>query len=361
MNSIFVIAEAGVNHNGSPELAFQLVDAAVAAGADAVKFQTFKAENLVTATAGKADYQKQTTNAEESQFEMLKKLELDHQTHFELIKYCNDRGIEFLSTAFDVESLHFLVNALGLKILKIPSGEITNGPLLLEHAQTGCDLILSTGMASLGEVEEALGVLAFGLLHGIAPDTSPTRKAFQQAYCSERGQEILKEKVTVLHCTTEYPAPHEEINLNAMVNMKDLFCLKTGYSDHSEGIIVPVAAVAKGAMLVEKHFTLDKTLPGPDHKASLNPEELKAMIDAIRIVELVMGSGVKRPMASELSNRKVVRKSLVATKGIDEGDTFSSANVGVKRPGTGVSPMEYWDTVGKKSQSAYLEDEVLKW
>ena len=359
MSNIYVIAEAGVNHNGSTEMAFQLVDAAVEAGANAVKFQTFKAEKLVTKSAGKAEYQKATTGVSESQYEMLKRLELSYEMHHQLSEYCKKKGIEFLSTAFDTDSLRFLVDDLGLTTLKIPSGEITNGPLLFEHAQTGCDLILSTGMATLGEVEEALGVIAFGLLGDKNNDIKPSRAAFQQAYFSEQGQATLKEKVTVLHCTTEYPAPAKEINLNAMLTMHHAFGLKTGYSDHSEGITVPIAASAMGATLIEKHFTLDKTLPGPDHKASLEADELKQMVTAIRMVEQVMGNGVKGPMPSEFKNREVARKSLVASGVILEGDHFSEQNVTIKRPGTGKSPMEYWDLLDSKSTVKIQADELV--
>lgn len=358
--SVYIIAEAGVNHNGDYNLAFKLVDAAVDAGADAVKFQTFKAENLVTKSAAKADYQKQSTDSEESQFAMLKKLELAHETHHELIAHCKVKGIEFLSTAFDFESLDFLVNDLGLKTLKIPSGEITNGPLLLAHAQTGCDLILSTGMATLGEVEEALGVLAFGFLNSTDSIIAPSRAAFQEAYLLYAGQKMLKEKVKVLHCTTEYPAPPEDINLNAMITMRNAFGLETGYSDHSEGITVPLAATAMGAILVEKHFTLDKTLPGPDHRASLEPDELTAMINAIRTIEQVMGNGIKTPMPSELKNRSIARKSLIASAKIKAGEAFTQNNITVKRPGTGMSPMDYWDLQGSVSHRAYTEEEIIQ-
>ena len=359
MKPIYVIAEAGVNHNGSSEMAFQLVDAAVEAGVDAVKFQTFKADNLVTTSADKAEYQKATTGVSESQYEMLKRLELSYEMHHQLSEYCKKKGIEFLSTAFDTDSLRFLVDDLGLTRLKIPSGEITNGPLLLEHAQTSCDLILSTGMATLGEVEEALGVIAYGLSGGKNSDIKPSRAAFQKAYFSDQGQACLKEKVTVLHCTTEYPAPAKEINLNAMLTMHQAFGLQTGYSDHSEGITVPIAASAMGATLIEKHFTLDKTLSGPDHKASLEPDELKQMVTAIRTVEQVMGNGVKGPMPSEIKNREVVRKSLVATEVIKEGDEFSEQNITIKRPGTGRSPMVYWDLIGTESNRIVQVDDQI--
>ncbi len=354
---VYIIAEAGVNHNGNADMAFQLVDVAVAAGADAVKFQTFKTENVVTKSADKAKYQKQTTDSNESQFEMIKKLELSHEMHHKLIAYCREKGVEFLSTAFDSESLNFLTNELGLKTLKIPSGEITNGPLLLEHAQTGCNLILSTGMATLGEIEEALCVLAFGLINN--SKTKPSTATFQQAYFSTEGQKLLKERVTLLHCTTEYPAPLQDINLKAMHTMRTAFGLKTGYSDHSKGVTVPIAATAMGAILIEKHFTLDKTLPGPDHKASLEPDELIAMVQAIRTVEQVMGGGIKIPIPSELKNRPIARKSLVAAKNIKQGEEFTEVNIAIKRPGTGVSPMTYWEVLGTVAKSDILQDSVI--
>lgn len=358
-DTVYIIAEAGVNHNGDSKLAFQLVDAAVQAGADAVKFQTFKAENMVTKKADKADYQKQTTQSDESQYTMLKRLELSYELHHELIKYCQQHGIEFLSTAFDQESLDFLVNDLGLKTLKIPSGEITNGPLLLAHAVTGCNLILSTGMATLGEIEEALGVLAFGLLYKGSSQIEPSRAAFQQAYLSAEGQAVLKQKVTLLHCTTEYPAPMEEINLNAMANMQKSFGLQAGYSDHSEGITVPTAATALGAKIIEKHFTLDRELPGPDHKASLEPDELVEMVNAIRVVEMAMGDGIKGPTPSEVKNREIARKSLVTRCKIVEGDLFTEENLVCKRPGVGISPMFYWEYLGQKSSKSLDEDQCL--
>ena len=357
MKHTYIIAEAGVNHNGNRKMAFQLVDAAVEAGVDAVKFQTFKAENVVTRNADKAVYQKITDNTE-THFEMLKKLELSHDLHCDLIEYCQKNKIEFLSTAFDLESLNFLANCLNLKTLKIPSGEITNGPLLLAHAKTGCNLILSTGMATLGEIEEALGVLAFGLMGD--NNIKPSKIAFQQAYFSTEGQKILKDKVTILHCTTEYPAPPNEININAIQTMRSAFGLQTGYSDHSEGITIPIAAVAMGAAVIEKHFTLDRTLPGPDHKASLEPGELKAMVKSIRNVELSMGDGIKKPVKSELKNMSIARKSLVATKDIKKGEKYTEDNITIKRPGTGISPMEYWDIVGKVIQQDFYEDEVIK-
>jgi N-acetylneuraminate synthase len=352
-----IIAEAGVNHNGNRELAFKLVDAAKAAGADIVKFQTFKAKKLASSLAKQAEYQVENTQKEESQLAMLKRLELPYELHYELIEHCKKIGIEFLSTAFDSESLSFLVNDLGLKTLKLPSGEITNAPLILEHARTGCDIILSTGMATLAEVEDALGVIAFGLT--TANSTPPSIAAFKEAYASIKGQCALKEKVTILHCTTEYPAPMNEINLKAMDTLGSSFGLRAGYSDHSEGITIPIAAVARGAVLIEKHFTLDKSMEGPDHKASLEPDELSAMVDAIRNVECALGTGVKTPTVSEVKNKAVARKSLVALTDIDKGDVLTIENLAVKRPGTGISPFQYWDLLGEQASKSYKQDEEI--
>lgn len=352
-----IIAEAGVNHNGNEKLAFELVDAAHQAGADIVKFQTFKAKNLVTAEAKQADYQVTNTQKEESQLEMLSRLELSFEVHHQLVKHCESLGIEFLSTAFDSESLKFLVNDLGLTRLKIPSGEITNAPLVLEHARTGCDLIVSTGMASLSEVESVLGVIAFGYTADL--NAKPCELSFQQAYASDLGQQALKNKVTVLHCTTEYPAPMAEINLKAMDTLARAFELPAGYSDHSEGITIPIAAVARGAVLIEKHFTLDKNLEGPDHKASLDPLELAAMVKSIRQVEVALGVGVKSPTVSEVKNKSVARKSLVAARDIRAGELFDIDNVTIKRPGTGMSPYRYWDIINKPASADYMIGDLL--
>jgi len=353
--AVFIIAEAGVNHNGDLAIARQLIDAAVAAGADAVKFQTFKAENLVTQSADKAAYQKQSTAADESQLQMLKKLELKYEWHQQLLDYCRNKGILFLSTAFDFDSLRLLVDELDIAQLKIPSGEITNGPFLLAHAQTGKPMILSTGMATLGEVETALGVLAFGYL-GLG---SPSLQAFQAAYGSEAGQAVLKEKVTLLHCTSEYPTPMVNVNLRAMEVLRQAFSLSVGYSDHTIGLTVPVAAVALGATVIEKHFTLDRSLKGPDHQVSLEPDELKAMVLAIREVEQALGTAHKRPQVVELQNQLVVRKSLVAAKSISVGEVFSLDNLAIKRPGTGLSPMLYWKSLGQTSQRDYVTDDLI--
>jgi len=352
-----IIAEAGVNHNGDKELAFKLIDAAYKAGADIVKFQTFKAKKLVTAEASQADYQIKNTQKKESQLAMLSRLELSYETHHQLLAYCNKLGIEFLSTAFDSESLIFLVEDLRLKTLKIPSGELTNAPLILEHARTGCDLIVSTGMATLAEIEAALAVIAFGFVSG--NDTPPSTEAFQSAYFSEAGQKALKEKVSLLHCTTEYPTPMIDINLKAMDTLSGAFGLPVGYSDHSSGITVPIAAVAKGAILIEKHFTLDKNMSGPDHKASLEPEELSAMIKAVRATEIALGDGLKGPRPSELKNKPIARKSLVAGNHIKQGDFFDEQNLVVMRPGTGLSPSQYWNFLGKPAKKEYQTGELI--
>jgi len=352
-----IIAEAGVNHNGDEALAFQLVDAAHQAGADIVKFQTFKAKKLVTEQAKQADYQVANTQKQESQLAMLSRLELSYAAHQQLVKYCESLGIEFLSTAFDSESLDFLVNDLGLTRLKLPSGELTNAPLVLEHARTGCDLIVSTGMATLAEIEMALGVIAFG--YTAAENAVPSMMAFQQAYASNEGKKALKEKVTILHCTTEYPAPMAEINLKAMDTLGKAFDLPAGYSDHSEGITIPIAAVARGAVLIEKHFTLDKNMEGPDHKASLDPDELASMVKAIRQVEVALGSTVKSPTVSEVKNKSVIRKSLVVSQVIRAGESFTADNLTIKRPGNGMSPYQYWEMLERKASRDYQVGDLI--
>ena len=352
-----IIAEAGVNHNGDEKFAFKLVDAAYNAGADIVKFQTFKAAKLVTANAEQADYQVINTKKKESQLAMLSRLELSYEFHFKLAEYCKKIGIEFLSTAFDSQSLKFLVNDLKLKKLKIPSGELTNAPLVLEHAQTGCDLIVSTGMATLAEIETALGVIAFG--YSASKTEQPSVDAFEKAYYSELGQKLLQEKVTILHCTTEYPAPLQDINLKAMDTIANAFKLPVGYSDHSAGIYIPIAAVAREAKIIEKHFTLDKNMPGPDHKASLEPEQLKAMIEGIRQIELALGNGLKGPRPSEVKNKTVARKSLIAEQVISKGAIFSEDNITIKRPGSGQSPINYWSLLGKKAKSDYKIGDLI--
>lgn len=356
MQKVEIIAEAGVNHNGEAKLAFELVDVAAASGADVVKFQTFKANELVASNAPLADYQSRNTSVDHSQLSLLSSLELDFATFVELKDYSERLGVNFLSTAFDDISLRFLVDEMGLKRLKVPSGEITNAPLLLEHARSGCDLILSSGMATLAEIEEALGIVAFGMLEG---KSKPSRQAFREAYCSNEARDVLKNKVTLMHCTSEYPAAASDINLSSMVSMKNLFGMEVGFSDHSEGIGAPVAATALGARIVEKHFTLDKEMSGPDHKASLNPQELAHMVVSIREAELALGSSVKVPSKQELKNALVTRKSLIATKKIANGQSFSEQNLGCKRPGTGISPFEYWDYINKTSSREYMPGDMI--
>jgi N-acetylneuraminate synthase len=354
-----IIAEAGVNHNGQLDIAYQLVDAAVEAGVDIIKFQTFKAEKLVTQQARQAHYQSTNTNKVESQYSMLKKLELSFDEHLLVRNYCQSKGIEYLSTAFDHESLQFLIDDIDLKLLKIPSGELTNTPLLLEHAYTGRRLIVSTGMATLEEIAQALGVIAFGFLNRINKANKPSLKAFEMAYDSVEGREVLAEKVSLLHCTTEYPAPYEEVNLNAMALMEDEFGLPIGYSDHTEGIFIPTIAVAKGAVIIEKHFTLDRNMEGPDHKASIEPLELKQMVKEIRQVEMVLGARAKSPTLSELKNIAVARKSIVASKSIVKGELYSSDNLTVLRPGNGISPTNYFDLIGSKANKDYQHGELI--
>ncbi len=330
--SVFIIAEAGVNHNGSIELAKKLIDVASEAGADAVKFQTFKTENLVPKNAQKAEYQKKTTDGEESQFDMIKKLELDINTHKELIAYCKQKSIMFLSTPFDHTSID-LLDSLGLDIFKIPSGEITNLPYLRHIGKLDKKVVVSTGMADIGEIEDALDVLL------------------------ESG--TLKDNITVLHANTMYPTPMEDVNLKAMVTIGKTFDIKFGYSDHTLGIEVDIAAVAMGASCIEKHFTLDKTMEGPDHKASLEPDELISMVSAIRNVELALGSSIKKPSNSETPNIKVARKSIVAKKSIKKGEIFTEENLSIKRPGDGISPMEWDNIIGTTSRRDYNEDELI--
>jgi len=356
-NRTFIIAEAGVNHNGSLERALALIDAAAEAGADAVKFQTFKSEAVISRFAAKAKYQAKLTGGEESQLEMVKKLELDESAHRKLVVHCASREIQFLSTPFDLTSLDFLAYELDVPSIKIPSGEITNGPLLLRAARSGKPIILSTGMSTLGEIETSLGVLAFG--YTSINDLPLSIQDYERVYGSSKGQIALRNKVTLLHCTTEYPAPFSDINLRAMDTLRHAFRLPVGYSDHTEGISVPIAAVAMGAVIIEKHFTLDRNLPGPDHRASIEPDELKRMIQSIREVESALGSSMKFPARSEINNKIVVRKSLVAATDIRKGDLFTDFNLAVKRPGTGLSPMRLWDMIGKRATKDFVQDEVI--
>ena len=331
--STIIIAEAGVNHNGSIELAEKLIDVAAEAGSDFVKFQTFKAETLLTQTADKAEYQKEITYADESQFEMIKKMELDRNAHDTLIEYCKQKDIQFLSTAFDRDSID-LLDELNIPLFKIPSGEITNLPYLRHIGKMGKPIIMSTGMSTLDEVHNALNILI------------------------ESGAE--KEQITILHCNTEYPTPMKDVNLKAMLTIKDELGVNIGYSDHTLGIEVPIAAVAMGATVIEKHFTLDRTLPGPDHAASLEPNELKDMVNAIRNIEKAMGNGIKKPSPSEIKNMPITRKSIVAKKIIIKGEKFTEENLIVKRPGTGISPMDWENVVGSLANRSYEMDDLIR-
>lgn len=352
-----VIAEAGVNHNGDLDLARRLVDVAAQAGADIVKFQTFKASSLVGKRAPKAAYQQATTGQAESQYEMIRRLELDEPAHRVLVEHCRQHGIGFLSTPFDLDSLAFLTGEIGMSLVKIPSGEVTNAPFVLRIARAAGSVIVSSGMCTLSDIEQALGVLAFGFTAPV--DAAPSAQAFERAYASDAGQQALRERVTLLHCTTEYPAPLGEINLRAMDTLGMAFGLPVGYSDHSAGIHVPLAAVARGARVIEKHFTLDRTMPGPDHRASLEPGELVEMVRTIRDIELALGDGVKRPTASEWSNRVVARKSLVALRPIRAGEAFDETNLGCKRQGGGLPPSAYWSLLGRPARHDYAEDDVV--
>jgi N-acetylneuraminate synthase len=351
-----VIAEAGVNHNGSLELALSLVDVAADAGADVVKFQTFKAEQLATAKAAKAAYQVANTQEAGSQLEMLRRLELAPADHDALVARCRDRGIRFLSTAFDAESLAF-VAALDMPAIKIPSGDITCGPLLLQAARLRRPLIVSTGMSTLADIEQALGVIAFGLTR----DEEPSGRAdFDAAYASDDGRAALVHHVTLLHCVTQYPAPPAAVNLRAMDTMAAAFGLAVGYSDHTAGIEVSIAAVARGARVIEKHFTLDRTLPGPDHAASLEPKELARMVSSIRNVEQALGSPVKAPAPSESGNRPVARRSVVAARAIRRGETLLADMLTSKRPGLGISPMDLWGLLGRPAGRDYERDDAIE-
>ena len=332
-NGTIIIAEAGVNHNGDLELAKRLVEAAAKAGADLVKFQTFSAERLVVQGAPKAQYQTRTTEQSETQFSMLRRLELSAEMHEALMAHCRQEGIGFLSTGFDIQSLDYLAS-LGAERFKVPSGEITNLPYLRHMGGLGKPVILSTGMATLGEIEDALGAL--------------------------ESAGMLRSQVTVLHCNSEYPTPMVDVNLRAMGSIRDAFDVAVGYSDHTQGIEVPIAAVALGAKLIEKHLTLDRNLPGPDQNASLEPHELADMVRAIRNIEQALGDGIKRPGPSEAGNRSIARKSLVACRPIRAGESFTPENITAKRPGTGISPMRWDEVIGRIATQDYAPDELIQ-
>lgn len=357
VNRTFIIAEAGVNHNGSLELAKELIDIAAEAGADAVKFQSFVSENVISKYAEKAQYQLETTDPNETQLEMVKKYEFNLEQHYLLLDYCKKKKIEFLSTPFDLTSADWLVRELDIPRIKISSGDLTNAPLLLKVSQSGKQVLLSTGMSTLGEIEMALSVLAFGYTKKYE---SPSLEAFYNAYISQEGQEALAKNVVLLHCTTEYPTPYTDVNLRALETLNKAFHLPVGFSDHTLGIAVSIAAVAMGAAVIEKHFTISRELNGPDHRASLEPDELKEMVRCIRQVEQSLGSPIKIPTSVELKNKSVARKSLVALKTIKAGEEFTKENITVKRPGDGISPMFYWDFIGNRAEKDYLEDEVIR-
>jgi N-acetylneuraminate synthase len=356
MKRTFVIAEAGVNHNGSLGQAELLVDVAADAGADAVKFQSFKAENVVTPQASKAAYQVETTGGGQSQLEMLQGLELSMLDHEKLAAHCSDRGIQFLSTPFDLPSVDFLGHELDMPMFKIASGEITNAPMMMKIASFGRPIIMSTGMSDLDDIRSALGVVAHGLT---GAQEQPSADAFRRSLESKEGRESLEAHVTLLQCTTAYPTPFADINLRAMDLLEASFGLAVGLSDHSIGTSIPIAAVARGARIIEKHFTLDRSLPGPDHQASLEPDELVAMVDGIRSVETALGDGSKSPRTSEVVNQDVARRSLVAATSIKKGDVFDDANLTTKRPGTGISSILYYDWLGTTSGADYHEGELI--
>ena len=352
-----IIAEAGVNHNGSLSRALEMVEVAAEAGADLIKFQSFKAEKLVTKTVQKAQYQIQNTKKKaETQFEMLKSLELTDGNHRQLIEACKKNDIGFLSTAFDEEGLKYLATELDLPVIKISSGDLNNPLILLAAAASGKNIILSSGMSTLTEIESALAILAYGYLGN---SDKPSLKKFKQAWGKRLARRTVLEKVTVLHCTTEYPTPVEDANLNAMLTIKEKFGVKVGYSDHTLSPVIPAAAVAMGATVIEKHFTLDRKLEGPDHIASLEPSELKFMIEQIRLVEKAKGHGDKVVAKSEIKNIPIARKSLVAAINIRAGETFTVNNLTIKRPGTGVSPLYFWDYIGLSADRDYLADELI--
>ncbi|SHF90967.1 N-acetylneuraminate synthase [Salegentibacter echinorum] len=333
-NKVIIIAEAGVNHNGEVQQAKKLIAAAANAGVDYVKFQTFKASKLVTKSAERANYQNDNTGDGDSQYEMLKKLELSEDVHKELMEYCAARGVKFLSTGFDLDSLEFL-NNIGINLFKIPSGEITNLPYLRKIAGFGKQVVMSTGMANMQEVKDAFNVL---ITEGLS-----------------------RQDISIVHCNTEYPTPMKDVNLKAMLHIGDELNTKIGYSDHTLGIEVPIAAVALGAKVIEKHFTLDRDLPGPDHRASLVPEELKAMVTSIRNIEMaISGSGVKEPSPSELKNKPIARKSIIASQNIKKGDVFSEINLTIKRPGTGINPMRWNDILGQRAIKDFKEDDLIE-
>lgn len=352
---VFIIAEAGVNHNGSLDIAKKMIDTAKECNADAIKFQTFVANEVVTKTAPKAEYQEKSSTGKTQQ-EMISEFELTKAEFCELKKYCDSCGITFLSTPFDLGSLAFLTTSLDVPVIKIASGEITNAPLLYHAALSDKPIILSTGMATLAEIQEALGVLAFGY---IDKKNEPSIKKFRDMFISDAGKNILKKQVTLLHCTSAYPAPYDDVNLKVLMTLQQAFELEVGYSDHTLGIYASLGAVCYGAKIIEKHFTLDKNQIGPDHAASLSPNELKELISAVRIIERCLGNPNKGPTPSEVSNIEICRRSLVARTSIREGDKFSELLISAKRPANGVSPMNYWEYLNSCATKDYQMDEML--
>ncbi len=352
VDTVYLIAEAGVNHNGSAQCALEMIDAAADAGADAVKFQTFLPTALASAEAAKADYQHRNEPQAETQLAMLKRLSLDFDSHFRLLERCQQRGIDFLSSPFDSDSATFLIEDLKLDRIKLGSGELTNAPLLWQVAATGVPLILSTGMATLEEIEQALGVCCLAL-EGIQPKSA---QHSADAFVPDR----IREQVTLMHCTTEYPCPYGQVNLRAMDTLRERTGLAVGYSDHTQGIAISLAAVARGARLIEKHFTLDRKLSGPDHAASLNPDELCELVAGIRAVSQGLGSATKTPSATELRNAEVARKSIVAAAPICQGERFDSHNLTTKRPGNGLPPIRYWSLLGQEADRDYAADELIR-
>lgn len=355
-NPVYIIAEAGVNHNGRRDLAFALVDAAARAGADAVKFQTFDATKLAAKSAPKAAYQKTVTDRHESQLDMLRKLELSREWHGELQAHARASGIEFLSTAFDPDSLDFLVE-LGMPLFKVPSGELTNAPLLWRFARTGKPLVISTGMATLSEVEQGLAVVAHAFN---AADEPSDMDEVWYGWSQPAWRRSLQSRVTLLHCTSQYPTPMREVNLRAMDTLAEAFHLPVGYSDHTEGILIPVAAVARGARLIEKHFTLDRTLPGPDHQASLEPAQLLQMVQEIRALSLALGDGDKAPQPSEWDTRRAARQQVVAARALPVGSVFARDDLGTARCGRGRLASGLWELVGQVATREYSAGEVIE-
>ena len=354
----YIIAEAGVNHNGKISLAKKLIDEAKKIGSDAIKFQLFKPNELVSIHAKKAKYQKKNTSNNQTQLEMLEGLVLGESEIIALKEYSYKKNIDFLLSCFDLESLNFVLEKLNPKTLKIASGEITNYPLLIKHSLSKKKIILSTGMSNISEIRNALGVIAYGYLN--STKEKPSKSKFIKSYNSEEGKKILKKNVTLLHCTTDYPCSYKDSNLLAIKNLRDVFGLKVGYSDHTSGIEASISAVSLGARVIEKHLTIDNNLKGPDHKASLSPKDFKVMIKSIRNIEIALGDGRKRLMSSEKNNLIPSRKSLYAKKDINKNDIFNSDNLTSKRPGKGISPTQYWNYIGKKSKKNYKKDTLIR-